>query len=522
MNISPEESVTCHRYLDAYTCLPIAPFADRMTSTIGKETTTNATAIDSNNTRSTVNSGWTQSPDGRGSFDILWNCASVMILCSWSILCLNLPAPGETIFVSICRRLWLTALGFLGPEFTLQAAIGQWAAARQSVEEFRGAGIEGWEMIHAFFANAGGFVLKTSDHPDYFVPLNAKQLLHLVKSEYVLLDSTENIKKTVKDRNKTDGVLRAITILQTTWFMVNFLTRLIEHLPVTGLEITTVAFILCALGTSVCWWYKPADVTTPVIISSQFTIAEIQNGAAVTRHDHSPLDCIVSRQEWPWSRSWQHWINILRWMRIEKVLFVEYANEAGDGTYITRIENTYWYELNGGYMSTFALMSISYPVIFLSSWNETFPTHVEQFLWRISCVALAATIVIYFVVVVLWCSESEEERKIRREIWEQKAARRQRVSSEQLHGASRFNQLLHKTTSLQWLYDSKAKIINNSKTNDPLLDVNPKAQVSMYVCAFIYCCARTYLYIADLTQLRSMPKGAYETVHWPSWFPHIE
>ncbi|KAF7904417.1 hypothetical protein EAF00_001751 [Botryotinia globosa] len=327
-------------------------------------------------------------------------------------------------------------------------------------------------MIHAFFINAGGFVLKTSDHPDYFVLLNAKQLLQLVKSEKVLLDSTENIEKTVKDRNKTDGVLLAITILQTTRFMVNFLTRLIEHLPVTGLEITTVAFILCALGTSVCWWYEPADVTTPIIIPSQFTIAEIQNGATVTRHDHSPLDCIVPRQEWPWSCFWQHWINILRWMRIEKVLFAEYANEAGDGTYITRIENTYWYELHGGYMSTFELMSISYPVIFLSSWNET---------------------------------------RVRREIWDQKAARRQRVSSEKLHGASRFNQLLNKTTSFQWWYNSSAKIINNSKTNDPLIDVNPKAQLSMYICAFIYCCDRTYLYIADLTQLRSMPKGAYET-----------
>ncbi|KAF7907384.1 uncharacterized protein EAF01_004971 [Botrytis porri] len=433
-----------------------------MVSTIGKEATTNATAINSNNTKSTANSGWTQSPDGRGSFDILWNCASVMILCSWSILCLNLPAPGETVFVGICRRLSLTALGFLGPEFILQAAIGQWAAARQSVKEFSGAGIEGWEMIHAFFANAGG--------------ANTFSWIRL-----------RTLKKTVKDRNKTDGVLRAITILQTTWFMVNFLTRLMEQLPVTGLEITTVAFILCALGTSVCWWYKPADVTTSIIISSQFTIAEIQNGATVTRHDHSPLDCIVPRQEWPWSRFWQHWINILRWMRIEKVLFVEYANEAGDGAYITRIENTY-----------------CYPVIFLSSWNETFPTHVEQLLWRISCVALAATIVIYFIIVVLWCSESDDERKVRREIREQKAARRQRISSGILHGASQFNQVLYKTTSLQWWYDSKAKIINNSKTNDPLLDVNPKAQIT------------------DLTQLRSMPKGAYETVHWPSWFPHIE
>ncbi|PQE17816.1 hypothetical protein CJF31_00005565 [Rutstroemia sp. NJR-2017a BVV2] len=443
-----------------------------------------------------------------------------MILCSWSILCLNIPDPDETLVQSICRRTWLTALGFLGPEFILQAALGQWASAKQSVKDFKDAQIGEWEMTHAFFSNAGGFVLKPANS-ETVVPLNARQLLYLVKKNRITLDSPEEIKKTIKDRNKSDGILRAITLIQTTWFVINFITRLIEHLPVSGLEITTVAFMFCALGTSICWWNKPADVTTSIILESPFTMEEIQDGAIPTVYDHTPLDCVVPRQEWHWSRFWQHWINILRWMRIEKVLFVEYAAEAGNGVYISRIENTYWFGVHGNYMLAFLFVAVGYAVIFLSSWNETFPTHIEQTLWRTASVMLAASIIIYFTIVLLWCSESDDQRRARREGWEKRHAARQEAWSNIPDDISRLRRIIYKATSFQWWHRAKAKVRNNSKTNDPFLDLSFKAQLSMYLCAFTYCVARMYLYVADLTQLRLLPQGAYNTIQWPGWFPHI-
>lgn len=40
--------------------------------------------------------GWTPGPDGRGTLDIIWSCGVTMVLCSWSILCMNMPGPKES------------------------------------------------------------------------------------------------------------------------------------------------------------------------------------------------------------------------------------------------------------------------------------------------------------------------------------------------------------------------------------------------------------------------------------------
>lgn len=42
-----------------------------------------------------------------------------------------------------------------GPEFVLNAAPGQWAAAKRSAADFKGAGYEAWTMKHVFSADMG-------------------------------------------------------------------------------------------------------------------------------------------------------------------------------------------------------------------------------------------------------------------------------------------------------------------------------------------------------------------------------
>ncbi|KAM3075099.1 hypothetical protein ACMFMG_007444 [Clarireedia jacksonii] len=54
---------------------------------------------------------------------------------------------------------------------------------------------------------------------------------------------------------------------------------------------------------------------------------------------------------------------------------------------------------------------------------------------------------------------------------------------------SRLRRIVNKATNFQWWHRAKAKVRNASKTNDPLLDISLKAQLSMYLCAFTYCLA---------------------------------
>ena len=103
--------------------------------------------------------GWTPQPNGRGSIDIIWSNSFTIFLCSWSVLCLNLPAPRDSAFRRLRRKIYLTGLGILGPEFILLLALGQWEPARRSVKDFNKSGYSGWSMSIAYFADMGGFVL---------------------------------------------------------------------------------------------------------------------------------------------------------------------------------------------------------------------------------------------------------------------------------------------------------------------------------------------------------------------------
>ena len=84
--------------------------------------------------------GWTPQPDGRGTLDILWSCCITMFLCSWSILCVNIPSPHETKITILWRKIAKTVLGILCPELVFGMAFGQWLSTRHSVKDFNEAG----------------------------------------------------------------------------------------------------------------------------------------------------------------------------------------------------------------------------------------------------------------------------------------------------------------------------------------------------------------------------------------------
>src|SRR5271168_2665592 len=52
----------------------------------------------SSNSSLSLTQGWTPSASGRGTIDIIWSCALTMFLCSWSVLCLQVPSEKDTRF----------------------------------------------------------------------------------------------------------------------------------------------------------------------------------------------------------------------------------------------------------------------------------------------------------------------------------------------------------------------------------------------------------------------------------------
>jgi hypothetical protein len=287
--------------------------------------------------------GWTSQPNERGTIDIITSCGITMFLCSWSVICLNVPGPDDSKFRLFRRKAYITALAFIGPEFLFQIALGQLVSARRSVKDFHASGYKQWTITHAFYADMGGFILHTKDWLPF--PINAKQLHYLVIKGYVKLPELE--RETINDKNKVDILLRLITVFQILWFVINMAGRAAQELAITCGELTTAAFIVCSIGTTLCWIYKPADVLRPEIIETDVTISEILLKAgerAREPYSNTPLD-FVSRKEWVWSIYWSNWINIL-----------------------------------------------------LCGWNYSFPTYTELILWRAASVTIMATLVAYWAI----------------------------------------------------------------------------------------------------------------------------
>lgn len=137
---------------------------------------------------------------------------------------------------------------------------------------FRELGRHDWSLMHAFYADMGGFVLDGPGIKSPF-PVDAQQLLFLVRKGYV--QYTALPEEDIADRNKSDGVARCLAVAQASWMVVNCVVRVVQGLALTTLELTTLSFILIFFITSFCWYYKPSGITTRVTIHLETHIDQV-------------------------------------------------------------------------------------------------------------------------------------------------------------------------------------------------------------------------------------------------------
>jgi hypothetical protein len=378
-------------------------------------------------------------------------------------------------------------------------------------------------MKHAFYADSGGYFLHSPDFKP--IPVNAKQLLYLIDHEYV--DYPTLSEQDIDDKNKVDILLRAISIGQILWFSATVIARRAQDLIITGMELTTAAFIFCSLGTTYCWWDKGADVGVPAVMNTTATMVKILQDAgdvATGPYHRTPLD-FVSREEWHWSLYWTHWINILRKMHI---VFAPRALPHD------RIENTLWLDPGTlGSWGAFIFMTLVYSSIFIAGWNSYFPTAAERTLWRISSLLMTSTIFFYFFITAFAYifypalqryfqpqaapSPRSQSTKMSPQLTSTKESKLGLETLKPINELPRH--LLQKARSRLSLI--AARLRNNSISKDPSLDVPLKATLPMYVVGFIYCFSRTSILILDMIQLRSLPPSAFATVNWSAFIPHL-
>lgn len=468
--------------------------------------------MSANNTNKVLQ-GWTSSPDGRGTLDILWACLATIFLSTWSAICLNVPEPSDTMLQHLKRKTWITCISIMGPEYLLGYALGEWQSARASVAHFKQLRRDDkWTLKHAFFADMGGFVLRKSDDVSFF--LDTKHIHWLLAHQAIstaqfeksfLLDS-----RAIDDRNKSDIFVRVIAVGQALWFCVNIIARGVQGLAITTLEITTIGIIVDSILVYYIWKDKPADVESMEVVDIKMTLGEMvlleEDEAARTRPSfRTPLD-FASREIWSFNLIYHYLMNILKGMRPRS-----WERKKKEKSLGRRSENDIL-PVTGVALVIALLSTVAFMGTNFIAWSFHFPTSIERSLWRLSSCGLLAIFVVGMPVIeVLY-----HDRRIKK-MQEKVQKRRKALKDSGLPGekAPWKDRLIYRFRVLAM------KIRNNSPEKDPYLDVSLFFALAGVPCFAMYTVFRVYILVEDVVAFRALPADAYSTVDWWKFIPHV-
>ena len=319
--------------------------------------------------RDRVMRGWVDSPNQRGTIDIIWSCITTLAICCWVMLHLNVPAKTDTHWTLFLRRTRWLMFALLSPELVMLFACGQWASAQRSVADMHSLGYPDWTMVHAFYADMGGFLLHPPDCTSF--PITAKQVHYLVQQRY--LPMPEITKKEIWDKSKADLFAKTVAGFQAAWLVTQVLARGIQHLSITLLELSTVALITCTGAALFFWFNKPLNVETSTNLKLEVGVAEILVRAgdkARAPFQDTPLDFIepnlYTSSQMPFASYWG----------VQQRPLPRLPNDRDSRLHSLRI------------ILIVAVPTASFSLLHLIGWNFGFPTREEQMLWRWTCISM--------------------------------------------------------------------------------------------------------------------------------------
>jgi squalene monooxygenase len=317
-----------------------------------------------------------------------------------------------------------------------------------------------WTQVHAFYANAAGFILDTPSFPPF--PIKATSLHYLISRERLTMPTIT--KKNIWDRSKADLFAKHVAFVQTGWLLCNTIARGVQRLPITPIELFTVAFVVPTLGTQFFWARKPQNVEAPVILSVDWEIEELLKAAGSLAME----PCVDTAMDFIKKPVWDGWMrrtSLLHFGGLEK-------------RPLARIPNDYSPPPPTGKEATFIwVISVAHAGIHCAGWHFEFPTSIELIMWRISSLTLLVVMAIGGIVPVL---------------------------STQPWFDFSFNLLWI------WVRDARKKTW-----------VREWAFASLVNCAYAaYIAARLVIFAELFSVFRWLPREAYKDVNWSAFWTH--
>ena len=253
----------------------------------------------------------------------------------------------------------------------------------------------------------------------------------------------------IKDKGKSDWLAKSLVLLQTSWFVMQCIARAIKHLPVTHLEIVTLAYAAMNFVVYIYWWNKPLNVNRPVQVFRKTEPTETQP------QDREPIS---EARKLTWEATRDGLLTILKFI-------TGFQDEDVDLSRKDRVPRFWANSTDDEDVLIADLMvfgvGVCFGAIHCVAWPFSLPTRTELLIWRISSIAM--TVVPIYIPFMVGLGD--------------------------------------------WLSDTFFVII--------VIFGGALFGVILYVLA------RGVTLVLAFTSLRDLPPGAYETVHWTTFIPHV-
>jgi hypothetical protein len=132
-------------------------------------------------------------------------------------------------------------------------------------------GQENRSMTYGCYAQMGGFAVnlipeRLGDNLNCEIGYIQTDSIRRYLKQGRLNPNTWITEQEIQDKGKSDSLGKSLTILQLSWLLVQCSARLVPRLPLTTLELGTLAYIPCALVIYYLWWDKPYEINTPTYL----------------------------------------------------------------------------------------------------------------------------------------------------------------------------------------------------------------------------------------------------------------
>ncbi|KAF9440758.1 hypothetical protein P691DRAFT_686558 [Macrolepiota fuliginosa MF-IS2] len=232
--------------------------------------------------------------------DIVWSCLATIFACTWVAVHPNVPDPCDSKWTVLKQRIMIMIYAILCPEFVMMWALRQRIGAARHMEQYNQEFHETkggpWTLTHGFLLEMRGLrkykdgnFLGSVEEPGY-------RFLDPGGSGRQLNGYFDMTEEEINDKSKGDFVTKLLVVFQTTWFILQCLARLTNHLPVTNLEAVTLGFASLNIITYALWWNKPQNmhIAIPIHVHSQAIGPLCEGCSSLLEKKEEPEENVVS------------------------------------------------------------------------------------------------------------------------------------------------------------------------------------------------------------------------------------